>query len=316
MPQLIAEPSTGSLSTTVSVALATDDNYIAPTLVAVGAMAAHASVGNRYSIYILSERTLGRASRSLFRSAVRQYPNVSVSFIAVGDRLGSVNLSDSGPIKGVSRATYFRFLLPELLCDIDKILYIDADTVALDDVARIYSYDIGDMYIGGVRDICGYQDIESRCRELSIDSLDEYVNAGVLLMNLKRLREDGLPERMMAAATARTYPYNDQDIINSLCYGGICPLPHSCNVIVDYLDDPSEISQALGIDYLGETAAPIILHYAGRAKPWYHRDMEICSHWWQVAGSIRGASALIFRYYMNKLLNKACKKHAKSKKRG
>ena len=100
---------------TISVAFATDDNYLAPTLVAVKSIALHATNGYGYAIYILSDHPLGAINKKMFLSAVKNFGNVTITFIAVGHKLGSVRLSETGPAKGITAATYFRFLLPDLL---------------------------------------------------------------------------------------------------------------------------------------------------------------------------------------------------------
>ena len=292
--------------TTVSVALATDEFYLSPTLVAVRSIALHTSDCYHYVIYILSEKPLSFFSQRLFSSAVKGYENVNIVFINVGHMISTVNLSVDGPIKGVTQATFFRFLLPDLLKATNKVLYLDSDTLVLDDIAKVYLKDIDGFLMGGVRDHSGQQDSETRCRELGIDSLDQYVNAGVLLMNLKELRRVGLSEKMLTLAAERSFSYNDQDIINAMCYGRILAIPYKCNAIVDYLEDPIEISQTLGIDYMSEISDPVVLHYAGRAKPWYHPTNKWSLLWWQIARTFRGNSALLFKYYFKKLQRKNC----------
>ena len=126
------------------------------------------------------------------------------------------------------------------------------------------------------------------------------------LLNLDALRKSGLPRKMLALAAERSFPYNDQDILNILCYGRILFIPHPCNVMVYYLEHPEEISPALGLDYFRETAQPIILHFAGRAKPWYDPKDKRTSPWWQVAASFKGMDRLYFRYCLHKLYKKAC----------
>lgn len=289
----------------VYIAFATDANYLAATLIAVKSLIMHASEICDYSIYILTEHELKPGLRRRFISAINSPSNISITFISTGDRIDKLKLSRNGPAKKVTQATYLRFLLADLLQEAQKVLYIDVDTVILDDVAKIFLTDIDGCYIGGVLDISQCSDTEARCQELGIPSLNQYVNAGVLLMNLDQLRKDNLSEKMLALAAERCFPYNDQDIINIVCYGRIYQLPFRCNVIADYLENTDKIPSAMRMDYIRETSDPIILHYAGRAKPWYHPKNRYSVLWWKVASSFKSIHKLYFRWHMNRLLKKA-----------
>lgn len=293
--------------TIVSIALATDKNYYAPILVAIKSIVLNSSENYDYRIYILSDSAVNIFQKNIYLSTIENKVNFKMFFIAVGDQVGSVRLSEKGPTKGITQATYYRFLLPNLLKNTSKIVYMDADTVVLDDIAHIYSNDIGDCYVGGVRDIVGYQDKKTRCQELNIDNLEQYINAGVLLMNLDEFRKNNLSEEMLKLAAEKSFPYNDQDIINSICYGRIKCLPLKCNVIIDYLEKPNEISKVLNIDYAKEAKEPIILHYAGRTKPWYSNKGQFTHYWWDVVNSFRLHIKLLIKYGARKLKKRSWK---------
>lgn len=276
-----------SLNETIPVAFATDKNYIVPTLVAVKSLVIHSNELYNYCIFILCEDDIGSLEKNLFLSVIKGISNINISFITVGEEIKNVKLCENGPTKGISKVTYYRFLLPDLVNHFDKILYLDTDIVICEDVANIYFTKIDDYYLLGVRDIVGYDDSENRCNELHIPALDRYINAGVLLLNLKKLRQTGKAQEMLEASRNCVFPYNDQDIINSLCYDEIGILPSACNVIIDYTKDAQLISEILGIDYEKEISKPIVLHYAGRSKPWYGKNKPYSSYWWDVANSFK-----------------------------
>ena len=287
---------------TISIALATDERYLAPTLVVIHSLVKRSKELFNYDIYILSEEKLSFPAERCLHSAAGKHKNVKIKLITVGKRLNSLKLSSNGPIKGVTATTYLRFLLPELLPGIQRILYMDVDTVVLGDVAEIFNLETGDCCVAGVRDIAGFQNKTERCAELNIPDLDHYINAGVLLMDLETFRKDRLSDIMITAANKKAYTYNDQDIINSVCYNRIFCIPFRCNAIVDYLNHPEVISKEMGNDYLTETAEPIILHYAGRSKPWYFPENKWSSFWWEVVKSFNMATRVMFRIYLNRLL--------------
>lgn len=295
----------------IPIAFATDENYIVPTLVAFKSAVINTNSDNKYIFFILVEKDVSDAVKKMFLSVIDGYPYITLNFLIVGHLIGKVNIFQNGPVKGVSLVTYYRFLLPDLLPEYDKALYIDTDTIIKNDVAQIYEYNMNDAYVAGVRDIVEYQNETVRCKELSIDSLHTYINAGVILLNLKKLRDTNLAHKMLKVASTSSFPYNDQDIINSLCYGYIAILPFRCNVILDYLSNPSTISEVLNIDYEKETKQPIILHFAGRSKPWYTKDVLFASQWWDVALSLESP---IFKREFRKFMHLVRKKHHKKKR--
>ena len=109
----------------IPIALATDERYLAPTLVAVRSIALTSNGINNYRIFILSEKKLGYFVERSLLSVVNEYNNIQITFLTVGDKLGSLKLSLEGPVKGVTATTYLRFLLPDLLPDVPKIIYLD-----------------------------------------------------------------------------------------------------------------------------------------------------------------------------------------------
>lgn len=288
-------------SETVYIALATDARYIAPTMITVRSIALCSNKDRHYEIVILSEKKLSMISRSCLKSTVKEYPNIRIVFLDVGEKTKGLKLAVNGPVKGVTKTTYLRFLLPDLLGNIQKIIYMDVDTAVLGDIAQLFDFSLNGAWIGGVRDIAGSEDKAKRCAELGIPDIDHYINAGVLLIDLEQFRKENLSDAMMNAAAEKTYAYNDQDIINMICYGKICFLPYACNAIVDYLNHPEMISEVLNIDYLKETENPLILHYAGKTKPWYDPKGRWSFYWWKTAETLTPAAKLIFRIYMHSL---------------
>lgn len=90
--------------------------------------------------------------------------------------------------------------IPELP---DKVIYLDTDTVLSGDIAELYSQDLGDAEFAGVRDRYG-------CHFFGIN----YLNAGVLLLNLAKIRETGLFQRSLDACARKKIFLSDQTVIN------------------------------------------------------------------------------------------------------
>lgn len=95
-------------------------------------------------------------------------------------------------------------LLAEDIVEIpDKVLYLDADIIARGDISELYNMDISKYEIAGVRDYYGKFFFYPR-----------YLNSGVLLMNMKRIRETKLLSRALALCQRRKVFLPDQTAIN------------------------------------------------------------------------------------------------------
>ena len=114
--------------------------------------------------------------------------------------------------------TLMRIALPFLLPDVDKILWLDNDTICRQDISDLWDIDLGDCYVGGV---------EEPSHTASTRHL--YLNAGVLYFNLNRLRESGKATEMIDVLHRQKFPFPDQDVVNCLCQGYIKVLPPEYN---------------------------------------------------------------------------------------
>lgn len=85
----------------------------------------------------------------------------------------------------------------------DKVLYLDADIVANGNIAELYNIDVDKYEIAGVRDYYGKFFFYPR-----------YLNSGVLLMNMKKIRETKLLSRAMALCNRKKVFLPDQTAIN------------------------------------------------------------------------------------------------------
>lgn len=269
----------------IVVAFATDENYLAPTYITVNSLLENGRE-HKLNIFILIPQNMQSDKLKLFDKLVDTSPNSKISFVTMNEQFEDFNLSEDKDVAHITNTTYYRFFLPIILEKYSRCLYIDVDTVITDDVFEIYTQDIDEFYFAGVRN-CFIEETNpkvyaARCKELNITNLEQYVNAGVLLLNLDKLRKDEKIKQMMALVRTRTYKYNDQDILNSCCFGSIALMDFRYNVLSGYANNCSQASKLLRTDYQDVVKNPVIIHYASPEKPWLSKYNPLAAYWWDV----------------------------------
>ena len=184
---------------------------------------------------------------------------------------------------GRSLATYYRINAPSLLPEeVETVLYLDCDTIIEQPPDDLFALNWGNDLIAGVQDTMAV----SYLQNIGLTSKDRYVNAGVLMMNLKAWRREGVEEQCAACLENHNFslPNNDQDVLNDVCRGRIRFLPLRFNVLTPcYRYTADQIKRLRGIEtYYSEEERqeavrnPAVIHYAGTVydRPWN----RVCDH--------------------------------------
>src|SRR6266568_2780000 len=80
-------------------------------------------------------------------------------------------------------AIWYRIMAPELLGGLDRILYLDADIIAVDSVAPLWDVDLDGAIVAAVTNVPEPHHA-NRPRQLGLPESQEYFNSGVMLMDL------------------------------------------------------------------------------------------------------------------------------------
>lgn len=167
----------------------------------------------------------------------------------------------------INHATYYRLILPEILPDnANSLLYLDADTIINGDISKIFGLKFdGDTYLYAC-DHLFKPDQKIHLRNFGLSEYDDYFNAGVLFIDLKKWRDEDISEKLMKLADERYEDilWWDQDVLNVFFHKKWEKLHTKYNVIWEVLgsnsDDP-DIKEA--------RENPVIVHYTRSVKPWH-----------------------------------------------
>lgn len=134
----------------------------------------------------------------------------------------------------ISISSYNRLFLSEIISsDVDRILYIDCDVLFNKNISSLWKYKIENSYLGGVLDTL--PDDVSKLK-INLKPTMPYINAGILLINLKKWRDDNLSHKFLAFLKAHNgiVHHHDQGIINGVCKNKITILPPIYNATTCY----------------------------------------------------------------------------------
>lgn len=180
------------------------------------------------------------------------------------------DLFDGLPLlKHVTKETYYRLLCMEFLPEsVNRILYLDPDTVVINDVSEFYYSNIDSCFISAATHVNAFMHWFNSIR-LHLPGTYPYCNTGVMLINLKFLRERYTGKSIIdfIRNTKLKLEFGDQDIINAL----FCNRIKLCDANIINLDFKTYKRNKLNIDWVRKNT--VLIHYDGKDKPW-HDDCQ------------------------------------------
>ena len=176
----------------------------------------------------------------------------------------------------LSSAAYYRIFLPDILPrDIERVLYIDGDTIVLNSLKPLAEINLTGKALAAVHDF-NLDDGPKRCARLGYSPQGGYFNSGVLLMNLNYWRENHLIQQCLE--TFHQHPerivYDDQDLLNAVVSERVFWLTADWNA--QDICYRSKFKKALHLSQEDKLRlrTPSIVHFTGTMKPWHWKSMH------------------------------------------
>ena len=198
----------------IHICASLNDRYIYPLLVSIESVLINCDKQNTYiTYYIFCASDLRKNTLFKLKSLVYKYPlNLEMIFYNMGNNFLSVY------DRTLSQATYYRILAP-IIIDLKEIIYLDGDTLTLKDLHDMYKLDFNNNYILGFLDI-----LSDGVDHLGIKS-EKYINAGVILLNLEKIRNDNKIYDLLNVTFNGVNLNDDQTVFNYVLYPQIGTLP-------------------------------------------------------------------------------------------
>ena len=257
---------------TIPIFFAIDEGYVPYLSVAIASLIENANKNYKYILHVIHQ-DLTRDSIKKIKSLETNYAKIKFvkmknSLEAITDRTENRLATDYFTL-----TIYYRIFLPIMFPRYDKGIYLDSDIVINGDISELFNVDIGDKLIGGITDnvICSHP-IISRYAEKAVGiPKNKYINSGVLLMNMKKLRDINFEKHFLYLLNK--YHFDtiapDQDYINAMCKDHILYFPYEWNTM-PFKEKTTK-------------KKPKLVHYNLFSKPWHYDNIAYEEYFWKYA---------------------------------
>ncbi len=288
----------------IAIALASNDYFVPYMSTLLQSIREHSNQHLNYDILVMTQ-DISEKNRAILKAQFSSADNFSIRFLDPTTFIEGYQFFVRGHF---SMETYYRLVLPELLPDYDKILYLDSDMVVQDDVAKLYLEDVDGYLLAACHDADtaglynGYEPDKKAYTDhvLKLKKPYQYFQAGTLLINLEEFRNTYTVEEILKFAVSKNFQLLDQDILNKLCEGKVMFVDMAWNVMVDFegIRQSKIISLApiwLNKLYQESRKHPKIIHYAGPEKPWLYPEMDFGNEFWMYAKKSPYYEGMLYR---------------------
>ena len=258
---------------TIPVFYTISDNYTPYAAVSIQSLIDHVDPKKDYTITLLVQSISDEHKKSLEDLSTE---NVHVNIFHIDDEMvAPIHNSEENYLRAqfFTMSIFYRLFIPNLFPQYDKAIYIDSDTVVVDDIAKLYNTELGNNLFGACTD-SSIQYVDKMVKYIK-DVLDldpkKYINSGMLVLNSKAFRDEGFIDHFMNLL--EKYHFDciapDQDYLNEIGDGRILHLDPRWDAM------PNENTEPL--------PNPGLIHYNLFFKPWHFDNVQYQDYFWKYA---------------------------------
>lgn len=258
----------------ISIALSPDNYYTAYTYVVMLSILNSKYYLTYISFYIIITKDFEQKNIDFLNSLYDQYDLFNITYIKMDNRYDNAYIS-----RYLTKQTYYRFSIGELIPFLDRIIYLDTDIIVYNDLNEFYNLNFNGKII------LGQPTFFNKSTKTGIYK----INNGVLLMNSKKMRDIHLEEKVLyILKNGFRNDYHDQFLLNQFFYEIIGIFPPKYHIRPwKNIDELKSFNRQSGnvynYDYLYFSSKyPTILHYAYKSKPIFSNSSN-SDDWWYFA---------------------------------
>ncbi len=251
----------------IPIFFAADENYVPFLGVTLISMKKYANPAYQYKIHVLYT---GELAENAEKIKEMQTENITVEFNDISDKAAQIQ-SVMRCRDYYTSAIYFRLFIPDLFPQYEKAIYLDCDTVLLDDIAKLYEIDIANNYIGAVSDqaVAAVEAFRDYVKNALDVTAEKYFNSGVIVLNLVELRKIGFYQTFYSILDSYDFTVApDQDCLNLICKDKV------------YYYGAEWNRMPMGG---ADGASPKLIHYNLAMKPWHYDGVLFEEYFWDYA---------------------------------
>lgn len=191
----------------LNIAYSSDNNYVKHVGVSMTSLFLNNVKAEEIYIYLVDNGISAENKEKLIEIADKY--NRNLIFIKFNELCGGLETDNSYPL-----SSYARLFLSKIE-GIDKIIYMDCDSIICSSLEQLWNIDIEEYYVSGVLDNVN----EYYKTSIGLDKNFKYINAGFLVINLKKWRNDNLERKFIDFINKYkgSVPHHDQGTINAVC---------------------------------------------------------------------------------------------------
>lgn len=262
--------------TNIPIVFAFDNNLIEAACVCFTSLLLNSEKDTFYEIIVLHSPNIELKKEGLTK-VTNSFVNCSLRFVKVNN-----TFENAFEIRHVTKATYYRLLIPDILPEYPKVIYSDVDVIFRSDLSEVYNTDLSDNYIAATLDIGMNTFNNAYVKKLNLSKEWEYIQAGFIILNLTEIRKNNIVSKFISEAS-KNYTYQDQDILNVVCDGRKKLLKPVWNVndcaYINFLSSESKLPSWITREDINLALHKGTIHYSGY-KPWQRYSLAF-DIWWE-----------------------------------
>lgn len=278
-PELKSRPTSAS----IPIGMSADDRYIPLVITSITSAMLNAWHNTTYTFYIMHPHDISEKSKSNVLRLSKKFPHCTIELIDMGEMYTSA--PQDLKYRHITTPAYYRLSLPDLLPNIDKLIWLDGDTLVLEDLHQMFSIPMDGYYVKGF--------LDNPTHAKYNQPRDRYICDGVMLMNLAELRRDNVTAKFrdFIEKNGDKLTKHDQTVINVVCHDKIGALPPRFGLMNFLFSSEKKLAKYIKRvispekysrnELLDASNNPAIIHFT--TKPWRRPTWRFADLWMNYA---------------------------------
>lgn len=248
----------------IDICFTSDENYVQHMAVAISSILKNSDEKDEFHFFIVDDNISDDSKEKI--EMLKLIKNFEIDYIFV-----DTDIFRKFPRRwdGLSLNSYYLLLVPNILKNKERLLFLDCDVVVKKSLLPLWSMDFEGRIILAAEDILNHNFRTPR----GISDKYFYFNSGVFLLNCKKWRDNNLEKKCFEYVknNGHKFQFQDQEVLNGMLHRDAKKIDLKWNF--QFVNDNTGTLDIK--DFERAKANPVIIHYITAAKPW---KKETCNY--------------------------------------